>query len=204
MHPNPAFRQTPTERNLAFARGRGFGVLTVNGPEGPLAAHIPFLLSEAGDTLDLHLARSNPLARAALPAPALLAVSGPDSYISPDWYGVDDQVPTWNYVAVHLRGVLHPLPVEALRGHADALSARFEAELLPKMPWVSSKMSDGVMERMMRMILPFRMEITGVDGTWKLNQNKPQPVRLSAADALDARDGEPAARTLARLMRKAD
>jgi transcriptional regulator len=204
MHPNPAFRQTPTERNLAFARGRGFGVLTVNGPEGPLAAHIPFLLSEAGDTLDLHLARSNPLARAALPAPALLAVSGPDSYISPDWYGIDDQVPTWNYVAVHLRGVLHPLPVEALRGHADALSARFEAELLPKMPWVSSKMSDGVMERMMRMILPFRMEITGVDGTWKLNQNKPQPVRLSAADALDARDGEPAARTLARLMRKAD
>jgi transcriptional regulator len=204
MHPNPAFRQTPTERNLAFARGRGFGVLTVNGPEGPLAAHIPFLLSEAGDTLDLHLARSNPLARAALPAPVLLAVSGPDSYISPDWYGIDDQVPTWNYVAVHLRGVLHPLPVEALRGHADALSARFEAELLPKMPWVSSKMSDGVMERMMRMILPFRMEITGVDGTWKLNQNKPQPVRLSAADALDARDGEPAARTLARLMRKAD
>jgi transcriptional regulator len=204
MHPNPAFRQTPTERNLAFARGRGFGVLTVNGPEGPLAAHIPFLLSEAGDTLDLHLARSNPLARAALPAPALLAVSGPDSYISPDWYGIDDQVPTWNYVAVHLRGVLHPLSPDALRGHADALSARFEAELLPKMPWVSSKMSDGVMERMMRMILPFRMEITSVDGTWKLNQNKPESVRLSAADALDAMAGGSSAQALARLMREAD
>ncbi len=204
MHPNPAFRQTPAERNLAFARARGFGVLTVNGPEGPLAAHVPFLLSDAGDTLDLHLARSNPLARAALPAPAVLAVSGPDSYISPDWYGVDDQVPTWNYVAVHLRGLLHPLPVEALRGHADALSARFEAELLPKKPWVSTKMSDGVMERMMRMILPFRMEISSVDGTWKLNQNKPEPVRLSAADALDATAGESAAHALARLMREAD
>ncbi len=204
MHPNPAFRQTPAARNLDFARTRGFGMLSVNGPDGPLAAHIPFLLSDAGDTLDLHLARSNPLARAGLPAPALLSVSGPDSYISPDWYGIDDQVPTWNYVAVHLRGVLHPLPVETLRGHADALSARFEAELLPKKPWVSAKMSDGVMERMMRMILPFRMEITGVDGTWKLNQNKPEAVRLSAADALDTRGGETPAQTLARLMREAD
>jgi transcriptional regulator len=203
MHPNPAFRQTPAERNLAFARARGFGLLTLNGPEGPLAAHIPFLLSEAGDSLDLHLARSNPIARASLPAPALIAVSGPDAYISPDWYGLDDQVPTWNYVAVHLRGTLHPLPPEALRGHADALSARFEQDLLPKKPWVSSKMSEGVMERMMRMILPFRMEVTGIDGTWKLNQNKPEAARLGAAAALEASRAESPARALARLMREA-
>ncbi len=57
--------------------------------------------------------------------------------------------------------------------------------LLPKAPWVSSKMSEGVMERMMRMILPFRMEVTAVDGTWKLNQNKPEAARLGAAAALE-------------------
>ena len=33
-----------------------------------------------------------------------LIVEGPEGYISPDWYGVADQVPTWNYVAVHLVG----------------------------------------------------------------------------------------------------
>jgi hypothetical protein len=38
MHPNPAFRQSPRDQNLAFARARGFGILTINGPEGPLAA----------------------------------------------------------------------------------------------------------------------------------------------------------------------
>ncbi len=200
MHPNPAFRQTSEARNLAFARERGFGILTVNGTDGPLAAHVPFLIPADGTVAELHLARSNAIARAALPAPALIAVCGPDAYISPDWYGLDDQVPTWNYVAVHLRGTLSPLPVERLRDHADALSARFEAGLLPKTPWVSQKMTDGVMDRMMRMILPFRLTISGVDGTWKLNQNKPAEARLAAADALEARGGEADSVALARLM----
>jgi transcriptional regulator len=201
MHPNPAFRQSSADSNLGFARARGFGILSVNGPDGPLAAHIPFLIAADGKTAELHLAKSNRIARAALPANALIAVSGPDAYISPDWYGIPDQVPTWNYVAVHLRGVLEELPAEMLQDHADALSARFEADLLPKKPWVSAKMSDGVMERMMRMIVPFRMTITSVDGTWKLNQNKEVSVRRAAADALSAITLENPAERLARLMR---
>jgi transcriptional regulator len=204
MHPNPAFRQTPPDTNLGFARARGFGILSINGNEGPLAAHVPFLLNDEGSIADLHLARSNPLARAALPAPALIAVSGPDAYISPDWYDLPDQVPTWNYVAVHLRGTLHPMPPETLRAHADALSARFEAGLLPKPPWVSSKMTEGVMDRMMRMILPFRLRISAVEGTWKLNQNKPGPARRAAADALAVHGGEVPGAALAHLMRRVE
>lgn len=174
----------------------------MNGAQGPLAAHVPFLVSPDGTAAELHLARSNAIARAALPAPALIAVSGPDAYISPDWYGIEDQVPTWNYVAVHLRGTLAPLPLDRLRDHADALSARFEAGLLPKTPWVSQKMTDGVMDRMMRMILPFRLTLAGIEGTWKLNQNKPAEARLAAAAALEARGGEADTITLARLMRQ--
>jgi transcriptional regulator len=204
MHPNPAFRKAAIEDNLAFARARGFGVLTVNGPDGPLAAHIPFLIAADGASLDLHLARSNAIARAGLRCAAMIVVSGPDAYISPDWYGVPDQVPTWNYVAVHLRGVLQELPAETLRDHADALSARFEADLLPKKPWVSAKMTEGVMDRMMRMIVPFRMTVATVDGTWKLNQNKDAAVRLGAADALAAQPSEGIAQALARLMRQVD
>lgn len=131
MHPNPAFRQTSADINIAFARQRGFGVLGINGPEGPLLAHVPFLLSPDAAFAEIHLARSNPVARAALPLPAVIAVSGPDAYISPDWYGphdqVPDQVPTWNYVAVHLRGVLEPLDPAVLRDHVEALSAEHEA-----------------------------------------------------------------------------
>jgi transcriptional regulator len=203
MHPNPAFRQAPRDQSIAFARSRGFGILTINGPDGPLAAHVPFLLDEDAAHADLHLARSNPIARASLPLPALIAISGPDAYVSPDWYGphdaVPDQVPTWNYVAVHLRGVLEPLPDSALRPHADALSAEHEARIVGKRPWTSAKMSEAAMPRMMRMILPFRLRVLAVDGTWKLNQNKPADVRARAASAL-AR-GDAGAQAIAALMR---
>ncbi len=126
MHPNPLFRGVEAARNIAFARSRGFGVLSVNGADGPLLSHVPFVLEPGGDVAELHLVRSNPIVRAlAQPADAVIAVSGADSYVSPDWYGVDDQVPTWNYVAVHLRGRLEQLPPEELRGVLDRLSAEY-------------------------------------------------------------------------------
>ena len=183
MHPNPAFCKVPTQRNLDFARARGFGVLSVNGAAGPVLAHVPFMLAGDGSYADLHLARSNPLI-AAVPGPAVLAVSGPDVYISPDWYGLDDQVPTWNYIAVHLRGSLAALSIDTLRPHLNALSARNEALLAAKPEWTADMMSEGVMERMMRMILPFRLTIAAVDGTWKLNQNKVPEARAGVIAAL--------------------
>jgi transcriptional regulator len=196
MHPYPAFRRTARDRNLAFARDRGFGILAINAADGPLLSHIPFLLDDDGLFAELHLFRANLLAIAAAkdPVPAVLAVSGPDGYISPDWYGVPDQVPTWNYVAVHLRGTLEPVDPADMHATLDRLSAAFEARLAPKRPWTSAKMKPGTMDRMMRQILPFRLRIASVDGTWKLNQNKPEAARLGAADAV----ADPA---LAALMR---
>jgi transcriptional regulator len=189
MHPNPVFRKQAPTQNLDFARRQGFGALTVNGLDGPVLAHIPFLLSPDGRFADFHLARSNAIIQNGLPAKAVLAVTGADSYISPDWYGMADQVPTWNYVAVHLRGEIQPLPLASLEGHLNALSDVFEQRLAPKPVWKSAKMGDGVMARMMRMILPFRLEINSVEGTWKLGQNKTPDARAGAVSALFALGG---------------
>ncbi|GFE64342.1 FMN-binding negative transcriptional regulator [Litoreibacter roseus] len=187
MHPNPAFRTEPEDRNIGFARERAFGTLAVNGPDAPLTAHVPFLLSENGAQAELHLVRSNPIVRVAKSgSPAALTILGPDGYISPDWYGVPDQVPTWNYVAVRITGQLELAPQETLHGTLDRLSAHFEDQLLPKPPWLTTKMSDGVMERMMRMIVPLTIKVTQIDATWKLGQNKPDAARVSAAEHMAA------------------
>ncbi len=202
MHPNPAFRGTAEDKNLAFAKERGFGVLGISALDvAPMMAHVPFLLSADGKSIDLHLVRSNPMARAVKDAiPARLAVSGPDSYVSPDWYGAEDQVPTWNYVAVHITGQLAPLPQDNLPDLLDRLSAHFEAQLLPKQPWTRGKMSGDSFERMLRMIVPYRLTIKDVQGTWKLGQNKPAEVRHAAADQMAAYGFGGEARELAALM----
>ena len=143
-------------------------------------------MTDAGGALHLHLARSNAIARANLPCPALMAVSGPDGYISPDWYGIDDQVPTWNYIAVHLRGILSPLPADRLEDHLNAVSTNFESQMAPKPVWHSSKMNEGVMARMMRAIIPFQLQIKEIQGTWKLGQNKTPQARAGAIAGLRA------------------
>ncbi|MGR3323005.1 MAG: FMN-binding negative transcriptional regulator [Pseudooceanicola sp.] len=188
MHPNRAFRDMGDALNLDFARRQGFGMLTVaNGAEVPLVSHVPFLVSEDGTLAELHLARPNPIVAAlAEPRPARLAVTGPHGYVSPDWYGIDDQVPTWNYVAVHLTGTLELAETEGLQDLLDRQSAEFETRLDGKAPWRSDKMTEGLMQRMMRAIVPLRLRIADIDGTWKLSQNKPDAVRLAAADGVEA------------------
>lgn len=198
MHPNPAFRGESTRRALACARDRGFGILTIATPEGVLASHIPFLLAEDDAAAEAHLVRSNPIARrlAAGPADALLIVSGADGYISPDWYGEPDRVPTWNYIAIHLRGTVALVPAGDLRAHLDRLAARFEATLAPKPPWTAEKMAPDALARMMRQIVPIRLTGLTVDSTFKLNQNRSTEARERAAAALAA-GGTPGQETAA-------
>lgn len=204
MHPNTIFRKATDADNLAFARTRGFATLAVSQDGPPLLAHVPFLLSEDGHEAELHLVRSNPIARAIRsPVPVRLAVQGPDSYVSPDWYGIDDQVPTWNYVAVHLTGTLEPMPAEALRGVLDRLSAQFEAQLAPKPAWLLDKTTPETVEKLMRMIAPFRLRIEQVDGTWKLSQNKPDAARQTAASHIAESGIGMGRETLADLMKSA-
>ena len=205
MHPDPIFRKTPESANIAFARECSFGTLAVAAEaEGaPLISHIPFLLSEDGSVAEFHLVRSNPIARALLCAPlqARLAVVGPQGYVSPDWYGVADQVPTWNYVAVHLVGEIALCPGDELRDLLDRQSALFEDRLLPKTPWKTDKMTPDLLDKMMRQIVACRMRVDQVDGTWKLNQNKTDEARLRAADRIAATGQGQELGALAHLMR---
>ena len=187
MHPNPIYHDADVNKNFDFARSRAFGVLAVNGDTFPLTAHVPFLLSDDEKHADLHLVRSNPIARMLKqPIKAQLAVSGGDSYISPDWYDVADQVPTWNYIAVQVTGQLELRPQEELRELLDRQSSFFENQLRPKTPWTTGKMTPEVLDKMMRQIVPCRLTIEGIDGTWKLNQNKPDDVRMRAADGVQS------------------
>ncbi|MBR9650230.1 FMN-binding negative transcriptional regulator [Thalassovita aquimarina] len=201
MHPNPTYRKVPRQQNLEFARETGFGILAVTDQDGaPLMSHIPFLIE--GDDLLFHLVRSNPIAaRLKSAQPVKIAISGPHGYVSPDWYGIEDQVPTWNYVAVHVSGPAELLPQSELRPLLDRLSDRFEADLAPKRIWKSDKMPSEAMERLMRMIVPARLRIEDVDGTWKLAQNKPEEARLAAAAAMEATGFGSEVAALVALMR---
>lgn len=196
MHPNRKFHIQDREAMAAMVRELGFGILFVATPEGPRAVHVPVLLD--GERLRFHVSRGNQV-RAALDAGAraLFVATGPHAYISPEWYGLDDRVPTWNYVAVELEGPVHALGPEALVGLVDELSAEREARLAPKPPWTRAGMSEGRFEGLLKAIAGFEMEVEAWRGTAKVDQDKPDAVRGRIADALAER-GE---RDMAAAMR---
>jgi transcriptional regulator len=205
VHPNPAYRKESRERNVEFVRQRSFGILSVCAPGGPLLSHIPFQLSQDASMLEAHLVRSNPIVRAlGEPLPAVMAVSGGDCYVSPDWYGIDNQVPTWNYVAVHLRGVLSTLHRDALHGILERLSADMEGRLAGKAPWNIDKMDAQVYAKLQRQIIPVSMQVDDIQGTWKLSQNKPESARLGAANGVSDFAVGFETDSIAKLMRDAE
>ena len=196
MHPNPTFRWDDRDAMRAFAAEVGFGMLFLTTPDGPRVAHVPFIFLD-DDRIGFHIARGNALAKHLDGADGLFVVNGPDGYISPDWYGIVDQVPTWNYVALELQGPVAKMDEAALIAQADALSENREARLAPKPMWTRDKMADGLFDKMLRGISGFEMTISAWRSTVKLGQNKSLEVRAAAADGAEAAGN----RAIAHLMR---
>lgn len=193
MYMPPAFRLDDRAAALEVMRAHPFVVLiAATGPGAVEITHLPILVDSAGDALVLrgHVSKANPMAGLIAGSTAVRATavfSGPQAYVSPDWYQTENQVPTWNYVAVHATGTLahvdDPVAVEALL--AD-LSAEHEAVLAPKRPWTMGKMVPGTVARMMKGITAFRMTVDLLEAKAKLSQNKNAADRGGVVAALDA------------------
>lgn len=180
----------------SLVAGRGFGLVLGAVDGRPVVAHAALLLEER--TLRFHLSRANaltPVLEAG--GTALVVVSGPDAYVSPDWYGLDDQVPTWNYLSVEMEGPVAPLDDPAAAVLLDDLSAYFEARLAPKAPWAREKMTPGRFDALLQGIRAFKMRVERFEGTTKLSQNKPASAVEGVIEALEAAGSS----EMARLMR---
>lgn len=195
MHPAAAFRETDEAELGALVAERGFGLVIGVADGRSVAAHAALLLE--GRTLRFHLSRANALAPVLeAGGTALVVVSGADAYVSPDWYGQDDQVPTWNYRSVELEGPVAALDDAAATLLLDDLSAHFEGKLAPKTPWTRDKMTPGRFETLLRGIRAFEMRVERFEGTTKLSQNKPAAAVEGVIEALGVES------EIGRLMRR--
>ncbi|MCK1360409.1 FMN-binding negative transcriptional regulator [Bradyrhizobium sp. 199] len=204
MYTPPFFKQDRAA-SLKFAEERGFGTMCAFDGKKPVASPLPFYLTYAADGTPqaaFHVARHNPLLKlAGGDAFWLLAVNGPDAYVSPDWYVSPDQVPTWLYLSVHLSGPVRLLSDDELSVQIDTLSDKFEHWLLPKTAWTAGKMTAGRLEAMKKAIVGLVMNVEEVEGSFKLNQHKSDADYTAIANALSA--GDASAKQISQLMRQA-
>jgi transcriptional regulator len=205
MYTPPPFKPDRAA-SLAFAEARGFALVCAWDGVKPVASPLPFYLSFAADGTPralFHLARHNPLIKLADGATSwLLAVNGADAYVSPDWYVSADQVPTWLYQVVHLTGTVKRLSDDELAEQIETLSAKFEERLLPKKPWLSSKMTAGRLDALKKAIVGLVMTVEEIEGSFKFSQHKSEADFAAVSNAL-ASQGDADAAEIAGLMRAA-
>ena len=166
-----------------FIEAHPLGILVTGSDEGLFATHLPLLLDRSRGphgTLQGHIARANRQhAIAAAEMEALVIFSGPDAYISPSFYPSKAEhgkvVPTWNYVAVHAYGrVRYTSDVQHLRAHVGRLTGHHEASRAE--PWSVEDAPVDYVDQQLRAIVGVEIDITRLEGKWKMSQNR------SAAD----------------------
>jgi len=146
----------------------------------PVATHLPVLLETEPapyGTLKGHLALGNPQWRTLREEREVLVIfQGPHSYISPSWYEVELSVPTWNYATVHAYGRPRLITErEELYQHLSELVATYE-RAFPQ-PWQLERLPANYVEKTMKGVIGLSIEITRLEGKYKMSQNRSEQDR---------------------------
>jgi transcriptional regulator len=166
------YRNEDHEQIRKFLKDHAFGILVSSGPEGPMATHLPLEYEEAGagkGCIRGHFAKANPQWRYLSDGVEVLCIfNGPHSYISSSWYR-EEEVPTWNYIAVHVRGRYRKQSPEELWTSLRQMVSKYEQD--SEDPVSLDAMSSDTLKQV-RGIVGFEVEISSLEAAYKLSQGR--------------------------------
>jgi transcriptional regulator len=196
------FKLTDSESIREFIDHNGFGILisTMNGKFW--ATHVPMLLSKDKDQKDIltgHLSKANFQWKEFEKSKEVMAVfTGNHSYISSSWYD-HENVPTWNYLAVHVYGSIRIIEGDELRAELTKLVNKYESGL-PN-PVSVERMTESFVQREMNGIVGFKISITEIQAAQKLSQNRDDKNYLRIIEGLENK-GDKDSLEIARIMKE--
>jgi transcriptional regulator len=172
-----------------------------NNNDGPFATHLPVFLQAAGESLTIrgHVAKANPHWRYLEQDPHCLTIfHGPHAYVSASNYLTRENVPTWNYGAVHVYGNARTFTSpDALQGVLHQLMGTFEPAYTEQ--WAS--LSETYRERMLSHIVGIEIAVTKIEAKFKLSQNRTREEQANVIASLSTAE-DTAVSGVSRLMRE--
>jgi transcriptional regulator len=178
MYIPDSYKNQNIEEVKEFLKANSFGIL-VNQVAGKITGtHIPMELDQdqnGEDVLVGHIAKRNPQSKNFQEDAEVLAIfNGPHSYISSSWYQKED-VPTWNYIAVHVYGTVKIIEGEALFEAMKKLVDKYERN--SEKPVSVEKMSSKTLQQI-NGVIGFSIRIQEIQAAYKLSQkNEEFPLR---------------------------
>ena len=196
MFQPPYFKQKDNNGMLEFIRNDPLATIVTQSENGLTVNHIPLLLKtrQNSNVLQGHIAKANNMWKDYQAEKESVAIfTGPQSYISPNWYPSKKRdhkaVPTWNYTAVHARGLIKFIhDKDWLLEHLTNLSD-FNEQNMQK-PWHLSEAPEDYIKSMLPAIVGFEMEITNMSGQSKMSQNHNVENRQGVISGLQSQNKE--------------
>jgi len=197
MYQPPHFREERLDVQHALIRAHPLGMLVTVGGAGLVANPLPFVLDAATSplgTLKAHLSRANSQWRDFDPAQEALAIfQGVEAYITPSWYETKREtgkvVPTWNYAVVQAYGRMRVIEDPAwLMRQISEMTGQQEAAR-PE-PWSVGDAPAPFIAAQLKGIVGVEIEISRIEGKWKVSQNRPEADRRGVSAGLRALEGE--------------
>jgi transcriptional regulator len=193
------FQQHDAEEIVNFIRHNSFGVLVSQKESKLTATHIPLELSEDKTKLRGHMAKANPQWQNFSDGKEVLAIfNGPHTYVSSSWYD-HENVPTWNYIAVHVYGTISIMEGDALRLALKELVDKYESKV--ENPISMEKMSPAYVDRAIKGLVGFEISITNIEASYKLSQNRDDKNHAAIVSQLEKRSDYDS-KEVAEAMRK--
>jgi transcriptional regulator len=178
------FRVEDRATALAFMRANPFAILISATGDGPFATHVPVVIHESAGNLTIrgHVAKANPHWRYLEAEPtSLMIFHGPHAYISPSNYDSLENVPTWNYGAVHIYGTAKTFAEpEHLLTILNDLIPTFDTAY--EQQWAN--LSETYRQRMLHHIVGFEIAVTKLEAKFKLSQNRTRKEQQQVIDSL--------------------
>lgn len=196
MYIPPKFKEDRIEVLHSAMKDIGVAAIISHGSDGLVASHVPVeldLTKGQFGTILCHFARPNPHVQAIEESSEVLAIfQGPQGYVTPSWYPskyeTGKTVPTLNYVAIHAYGNASTFDApDKLLAHLKSLTNHFENQY--EEPWEVDDAPRDYIEKQSKGIIGIEIQITRLDGKWKMSQNRRTPDRRGVIDGLRAQGG---------------
>jgi len=170
MYTPKSNRNENKQEVIEFVKQNGFGILVSNVNGKPWATHLPLVINDDGTKISGHLARGNAQWRELAQTDEVLVIfTGPHAYISSSWYD-HENVPTWNYISVHIYGKIRITEGEKMLSDLKELTNKYEKDSV--MPVTVEGMSEKFLAAEIRGIVGIEMDVTRIESTYKLSQNR--------------------------------
>jgi len=193
------YREEHRERILEFLKSNNFPALVSHNGESLVATHLPVEIEEGeNDKLTIygHMSRANQQWKTLGEQEIMLIFQGAHTYVSPTWYD-HVNVPTWNYMMMHVYGKARPLEGDELYSVLSRLVKRHEAQSSYRL----ESLPQDFVAKEIKGIVGFAVHVTRIDAGYKLSQNRDDENHANVIRELEKREDE-ASKQVAKAMRE--